>query len=56
MLRLQNVPEETHGNLRATLGETLALLAELDQETLQSELDLVYRVNSNFAKKHNAPR
>lgn len=55
MLRLQNIPEDTQENVRQIVGEILAPLTDLDPETLQNEIDLAYRVNSSFAKKHNIP-
>lgn len=56
MFRIQNVPEERHENLRLMLGELLAPLAGVDSETMQKELDLVYRVSSRYSKKNNLPR
>lgn len=56
MLRLQNIPEDTQENLWQTIGEILVPLVELDLETCQNEIDLVYRVNSSFTKKQNILR
>lgn len=56
MLRLQNATEETQENVRQTVGEILAPIVEMDVEGFQNEIDLAYKVNSSFAKRHNIPR
>lgn len=51
ILRFQNVPEEEHENLRLLLSEALAPLVDIEPETLQNEIDLVYRVTSSYARE-----
>lgn len=55
-IRLRGLEEEQNENIMQKITGILSEFLEQPPEEIQASLDLVYRVNSNFAKKDKLPR
>lgn len=55
-IRLRGLEEEQNEDIIRKIIAILSELLELPPEEIQQTLDLVYRVNSNFAKQNKLPR
>ncbi|XP_039204935.1 uncharacterized protein LOC120310518 [Crotalus tigris] len=55
-LRFQNVIEESDENLLLLMTELLVDLLGMERDQIKREVDQVYRVNSNYARRNRVPR
>ncbi|XP_015668958.1 ubiquitin carboxyl-terminal hydrolase 14 isoform X1 [Protobothrops mucrosquamatus] len=55
-LRFQNIMEDKEENLVDLITELLADALEIGKQEMEVELDQIYRVNSNYARKNKVPR
>nr|XP_016854509.1 PREDICTED: uncharacterized protein PF11_0207-like [Anolis carolinensis] len=54
-LRLRNVKEDPKENLRKIIVGLTAEVLKVSTEQMQQDLDRVYRINTNYARRHNSP-
>lgn len=55
-LRIRGLPEEKGENIYKKVAGIFSEFMEEQEEAMEDELDLVYRVNSTFAERKNIPR
>lgn len=50
MIRLQNIPEDEQECFKELITEELALYLEMEREEVENQIDIVYRMDSGYAK------
>ncbi|XP_067318496.1 uncharacterized protein PF3D7_1120000-like [Anolis sagrei] len=55
-LRFRNIQEEENENIKKTIANIVAQLLQLNAEDTEVNIDRVFRIQSEYAKKHNVPR
>lgn len=56
MIRLQNIPEDKQECLMELISNELAPHLEMEKEEVEGQIDVLYRMNSGFAKRNSLPR
>uniref|UniRef100_A0A2D4HAA2 L1 transposable element RRM domain-containing protein n=1 Tax=Micrurus lemniscatus lemniscatus TaxID=129467 RepID=A0A2D4HAA2_MICLE len=55
-LRFQNIVESKEEDLEHVMAEILVEVLERDKDEILKELDEVYRVSTNYARRYKCPR
>uniref|UniRef100_A0A2D4HAE2 L1 transposable element RRM domain-containing protein n=1 Tax=Micrurus lemniscatus lemniscatus TaxID=129467 RepID=A0A2D4HAE2_MICLE len=55
-LRFQNIVESKEEDLEQVMTEILAEVLERDKDDILEELDEVYRVSTNYVRRHKCPK